>query len=57
MRNVLQLEILGRICVYCPICWHVGCYDVLKNKHATKHFHSTKHPITRSFEPKEMVLY
>ncbi len=29
----------------CLICGHVGCCDSSKNKHATKHFHSTKHPI------------
>lgn len=33
----------------CLICGHVGCCDSSKNKHATKHFHSTKHPIIQSF--------
>ena len=37
----------------CLICGHVGCCDSSKNRHATKHFHSTKHPIIRSFEPGE----
>ena len=37
----------------CLICGHVGCCDSSKNKHATKHFHSTKHPIVQSFEPNE----
>lgn len=37
----------------CEICGHVGCCDSSKNKHATKHFHSTKHPIIKSFEPDE----
>jgi len=37
----------------CLICGHVGCCDSSKNKHATKHFHQTKHPIIRSFEPGE----
>ena len=37
----------------CLICGHVGCCDSSKNKHATKHFHSTKHPIIQSFEPNE----
>ncbi|HEY4762621.1 MAG TPA: UBP-type zinc finger domain-containing protein, partial [Candidatus Sulfotelmatobacter sp.] len=27
--------------------------DSSKNKHATKHFHSTKHPIMKSIEPNE----
>lgn len=34
----------------CLICGHVGCCDSSKNRHATKHFHSTSHPIVRSFE-------
>lgn len=34
----------------CLICGHVGCCDSSKNKHATKHFHRTKHPVIRSFE-------
>jgi uncharacterized UBP type Zn finger protein len=34
-------------------CGHVGCCDSSKNKHATKHFHSAKHPIMKSIEPGE----
>src|SRR5579862_2699972 len=34
----------------CLECGHVGCCDSSKNKHATKHFHRTKHPIMKSFE-------
>ena len=37
----------------CLECGHVGCCDSSKNKHATKHFHHTKHPIMRSIEPGE----
>jgi uncharacterized UBP type Zn finger protein len=37
----------------CMQCGHVGCCDDSKNRHATKHFHSTKHPIIRSLEPGE----
>ena len=37
----------------CEICGHVGCCDSSKNKHATKHFRKTKHPIMRSHEPGE----
>lgn len=37
----------------CLTCGHVGCCDSSKNKHATKHYHSTSHPIIRSFEPGE----
>jgi uncharacterized UBP type Zn finger protein len=34
----------------CLTCGHVGCCDSSKNKHATKHYHTTSHPIIRSFE-------
>jgi len=37
----------------CTDCGHVGCCDSSKNKHATKHFHKTKHPVIRSIEPGE----
>ncbi|HEX8238102.1 MAG TPA: UBP-type zinc finger domain-containing protein [Abditibacteriaceae bacterium] len=37
----------------CLTCGHVGCCDSSKNKHATKHFHGTQHPIVQSFEPGE----
>ncbi len=37
----------------CLICGHVGCCDDSKNKHTTKHFHATNHPIMQSFEPGE----
>lgn len=37
----------------CLVCGHVGCCDSSKNRHATKHFHSTKHPLVRSAEPGE----
>jgi uncharacterized UBP type Zn finger protein len=34
----------------CLACGHVGCCDSSKNKHATGHFHATRHPVMRSFE-------
>ncbi len=37
----------------CLSCGHVGCCDSSKNRHATKHFHATKHPLIRSIEPRE----
>ncbi|HEV2672824.1 MAG TPA: UBP-type zinc finger domain-containing protein [Gemmatimonadales bacterium] len=37
----------------CLECGHVGCCDDSPNRHATKHFHKTKHPIMRSFEPED----
>jgi len=37
----------------CLECGHVGCCDDSPNRHATKHFGKTRHPIMRSFEPGE----
>jgi len=37
----------------CLSCGHVGCCDSSPNKHATKHFHHTKHPVIKSYEPGE----
>jgi len=37
----------------CLTCGHVGCCDSSKNRHATKHFRSTGHPIMQSIEPGE----
>ena len=37
----------------CLSCGHVGCCDSSPNKHGTRHFKSTGHPIIRSFEPGE----
>ena len=37
----------------CLECGRVGCCDSSKNKHATKHFHATNHPIIKSFQPGE----
>jgi uncharacterized UBP type Zn finger protein len=41
----------------CLTCGHVGCCDDSKNKHATRHFHQTHHPVIRSFEPGETWEY
>ena len=37
----------------CMICGLVGCCDDSKNKHATKHFHTSDHPLIQSLEPGE----
>jgi uncharacterized UBP type Zn finger protein len=37
----------------CLTCGHVGCCDSSPNKHATKHYHQSHHPVVRSFEPGE----
>ena len=37
----------------CLVCGNVGCCDDSNNKHATKHFRATGHPIITSLEPGE----
>lgn len=37
----------------CLTCGHVGCCDSSANQHASKHFHTSRHPVVRSFEPGE----
>jgi hypothetical protein len=37
----------------CRTCGHVGCCDQSRGKHATKHFHRTKHPIIEGYDPPE----
>jgi uncharacterized UBP type Zn finger protein len=37
----------------CLGCGHVGCCDDSPNRHATKHFDETSHPLIKSFEPGE----
>jgi uncharacterized UBP type Zn finger protein len=34
----------------CTSCGHIGCCDSSKNRHATKHFRHTQHPVIRSAE-------
>jgi uncharacterized UBP type Zn finger protein len=41
----------------CLTCGYVGCCDNSKNKHATRHFQRTDHPIIRSFERGETWGY
>jgi uncharacterized UBP type Zn finger protein len=41
----------------CEICGHVGCCDSSKNRHATKHYRATGHPIIKSAEPGEQWGY
>jgi uncharacterized UBP type Zn finger protein len=47
---------MGDVCI-CLTCGHVGCCDNSRNKHATKHFQATQHPIIQSFEPGEGWLW
>jgi uncharacterized UBP type Zn finger protein len=37
----------------CLSCGHVGCCDSSPNKHASKHFITTGHPLVRSIEAGE----
>jgi hypothetical protein len=37
----------------CLKCGNVACCDSSVGKHATQHFHDTRHPVMRSFEPGE----
>jgi uncharacterized UBP type Zn finger protein len=37
----------------CLACGHVGCCDSSKNRHATRHFGQTHHPLMQSFQPDE----
>jgi hypothetical protein len=41
----------------CAQCGHIGCCDSSPKRHATGHFHATKHPIIASFEPGEAWFY
>jgi uncharacterized UBP type Zn finger protein len=41
----------------CLSCGHVGCCDNSRNRHATKHFEATKHPLIQSREPDETWIY
>ena len=33
----------------CMSCGHAGCCDSSKGRHASAHFHQTRHPLVRSF--------
>jgi uncharacterized UBP type Zn finger protein len=41
----------------CLTCGYIGCCNDSKNKHATRHFHETHHPVVVSFEPGEDWLW
>lgn len=41
----------------CIECGRIGCCDSSPNRHATKHFHSTTHPLVQSYEPGEDWLW
>ncbi|MEO6654467.1 MAG: UBP-type zinc finger domain-containing protein [Pyrinomonadaceae bacterium] len=37
----------------CESCGYVGCCDISINRHATKHYQASHHPIISSQEPSE----
>ncbi|MDQ2954129.1 MAG: UBP-type zinc finger domain-containing protein [Pseudomonadota bacterium] len=37
----------------CRACGHVGCCDESPNRHASKHFRMTGHPIIEGYDPPE----
>ncbi|HYK03359.1 MAG TPA: cation:proton antiporter [Thermoanaerobaculia bacterium] len=37
----------------CMKCGRVGCCDSSKNKHASKHYNASGHPVIRSYQPHE----
>jgi uncharacterized UBP type Zn finger protein len=41
----------------CLECGNVGCCDASKNKHATKHFRRSRHPLISSIEPGEAWVW
>jgi len=41
----------------CLSCGHVGCCDSSPNRHATRHFQTTRHPLIRSAEPGEAWIW
>ncbi len=41
----------------CLECGRVHCCDSSPNKHATRHYRATKHPLVRSIEPGEAWIW
>ena len=37
----------------CRACGHVGCCDQSPNRHATAHFHASRHPVVEGYDPPE----
>ena len=37
----------------CRTCGHVGCCDDSPNRHATAHYHATRHPVIEGYDPPE----
>lgn len=41
----------------CLTCGHVGCCNSSKNKHASKHYLATEHPLMKSVTPGEEFIW
>jgi uncharacterized UBP type Zn finger protein len=41
----------------CLTCGKIGCCDSSPNRHATRHFQATQHPIITSVEPNETWVW
>ena len=41
----------------CLSCGHVGCCDSSPNRHASRHWRETAHPLVRSIEPGERWVW
>ena len=41
----------------CLTCGRVGCCDSSPGRHATRHYHTTRHPIITSAEPGETWVW
>jgi uncharacterized UBP type Zn finger protein len=41
----------------CLTCGHVGCCNSSPERHATRHFRETGHPVVRVFEPEQTWAY
>lgn len=41
----------------CVTCGHVGCCDSSKNRHATRHYRGTAHPLIASYQPGENWMW
>ncbi|MEU5306667.1 UBP-type zinc finger domain-containing protein [Streptomyces noursei] len=37
----------------CLTCGHIGCCDSSRNRHASRHYESTRHPVVVSHQPDE----
>ena len=51
--HALRRRLRRRALRLCRTCGHVGCCDDSPNRHATKHFHNTRHPIIEGYDPPE----